>query len=264
MKRVALAVFAVLFLFASIGKAQTTSTATTYDDHFRLLAGTHGGSDFSNLFLSLDAGMEIPVAKRLEFDLSDGYSPVVHVGGIVIPFEQHANLGTGSANVASGGVLVWVSPGRSLGLNGSVDYSSYSVSIHKGSYYAHGDLVWRKVAWGMPTRFSFGYFRQFNNGIACGTIAACSLPGANGTETDHVQGGEFGMVTRMGAVGPTVIRMTFNTNVGHVLTQGNQFCDGSLGIYIPSCKRGSAVGGGATMGVSFEFPRHRGLENNPF
>ena len=265
MKRAILAAFAVLFLCASVGRAQAIPAATSiYDEHFRFLTGVSGGGDLGNLFLSLNASMEIPVTKRLEIDLGDGFSPVFHVNGIVIPFEEHANLGTGSANIASGGVLVWVSPGRSLGLSGGVDYSAYSVNIHKGSYYAHGDLVWRKIAWGMPTRFNFGYFQQFNNGIACGTPAACALPGANGTETDHVQGGEFGLTTRMGAVGPTVIRMTFNTNVAHLLTQGNQACDGSLGVFIPSCKRGSTVGGGATMGVSFEFPRHRGDEYKAF
>jgi hypothetical protein len=266
MKRTILAAFAVLFLFASVGKAQTPVPAMTsiYDDHFRFLTGLHGGGDFGNYFLSLDAGMEIPFAKRFEIDLSDGFSPVVKVYNIVIPFEEHINLGTGSANTATVGSTVWVSPGKSLGLNGSVEYSSYSTMIHKGSWYASGGLTWRKVAWGMPTRFTFDYFRQFNNGIACGNIAACSLPGANGTETDHVQGGQFGMVTRMGTLGPTVIRMTFSTNVGHVLTQGNQFCDGSLGIYVPSCKRGSTVSGGASMGISFEWLRHRGDEYKAF
>jgi len=267
--------FACLFIAGAV-KAQTpdptptpTKTVvydpTAYDNHTRFLLGMNGGGDFGNLFLSFNAGLEVPIGNRLEIDLGDGFSPVFHVDGITIPFESHINLGTGSANIASGGAIIWVSPGKSLGLSGTVDYSAYSTSIHKGGYYVHSDLVWRKVAWQMPTRFSFGYFQQFQNGIACGNIAACSLPGANGTETNHVKGGEFGMVTRMGAIGPTVIRMTFSTNVGHLLTQGNQFCDGTLGIYVPSCKRGSAVSGGATMGVMFEFPRHRGLEyNNPF
>ena len=264
MKRTILGVLAVLFLFSAIGNAQTTSTPTTYDDHFRFLAGIHGGGDFGNLFLALDAGVEVPFAKRFEIDLSDAYSPVVHVYNVVIPFEEHINLGTGSANITDVGGIVWVTPGKSLGLNGSAEYSTYSTNIHKGSYYAFGGLTWRKIVWGQPTRFTFDYFRQFDNGIVCGTVAACALPGANGTESDHVQGGEFGMVTRMGAVGPTIIRMTFSTSVGHVLTQGNPQCDGTFGVYIPSCKRGSAVSGGASMGVSFEFPRHRGLENNPF
>jgi hypothetical protein len=266
MKRTILAAFAALFLFAAVGKAQTPTPVltSTYDDHFRLLTGVHGGGDFGNLFLSLDAGVAIPFAKRLEFDFSDGFSPVFHIRNIVIPFEEHVNLGTGSANITNAGGIVWITPGKSLGLNGSVEYSSYSTMIHKGSWYASGGLTWRKMAWGQPTRFSFDYFRQFNNGIACGTPAACALPGANGTETDHVQGGEFGIVTRMGSVGPFVVDMTFNTSVGHLLTQGNQACDGSLGVFIPSCKRGSTVSGGASGGVVFEFPRHRGDENKLF
>jgi hypothetical protein len=258
-----------MFLFASVGKAQTTpATSTVYDDHFRVLGGIEGGGNFGNLFMALDGGIEVPIAKRFELDISDAYSPVIHVYNVVIPFEQHVNLGTGSANIANVGGIVWISPGKSLGLNGSAEYSSYSTNISKGSYYAFGGLTWRKVAWGFPVRFTFDYFRQLDNGIACGTTAACALPGANGTESDHVQGGEFGMAVRMGAVGPTVIRMTFSTDVGHTLTQGNPQCDGTFGNTGGpnggACPRGSAVSGGASMGVIFEFPRHRGLENNPF
>lgn len=269
MKRIILATLAVLFLFSPVSKAQTAQVATTYDDHFRVLGGIGGGGDFGNLFLALNGGIEVPFAKRAELDITDSYSPVIHVYNVIIPFEQHINLGTGSANIANVGGIVWISKGKSLGLNGSAEYSSYSTQISKGSYYAFGGLTWRKIAWGNPTRFSFDYFRQLDNGIACGTQAACALPGANGTESDHVQGGQFSMVTRMGAVGPAVIRLTFSTNVGHTLTQGNPQCDGTFGTKggngpNGSCPRGSAISGGASMGVIFEFPRHRGLENNPF
>jgi hypothetical protein len=289
MKRTILAVLAVMFLmslFACKANAQTNpiadhvapgtqpilpavQTTPIYDDHSRFLIGMHGGGDLGNYFASLDMGIEVPFAKRFELDISDGFSPVFKVYNVVIPFESHVNLGAGSANITTVGGIIWITPGKSVGLSGSTDYSTYSTNIHKGSYYAHGGLTWRKVAWGIPTRFTFGYFRQFNNGIACGTVAACALPGANGTETDHVQGGEFGFTSRMGAVGPTVIRMTFSTNVAHLLTQGNPVCDSTFGVTggngpNGSCPRTGTVSGGASMGISFEFLRHKNHENEVF
>jgi hypothetical protein len=262
MKRTILAVFAILFLFAPVMKAQNTTSDSSviypqqleYDNHTRFLTGFEGGNSFGNMFFSATAGAEIPLAKRFEIDINDSFSPL----------ESHIALGHGWANVASGGGIVWIAKSKSLGLNGSVDYSNYSTQIAKGGYYVHSGLTWRTYAWGSPARFTFDYFRQFNNGIACGDIAGCSKPGANGTETDHVQGGEFGFAVRLGSTGPANVRLTFSTSVGHVLTQGNQACDGSLGVFIPSCKRGSTVSGGATMGLVFEFPRHRGYENNLF
>jgi hypothetical protein len=197
-------------------------------------------------------------------DINDSFSP----------FESHVALGHGWANNLSAGGIVWISKGKSLGLNGSTDYSNYSVSISKGSYYAHGGLTYRTTAWGSPARFTFDYFRQYKNGIACGTVATCAIvnengsltirPGVNGTETDHIQGGEFGMAVRMGSVGNSIVRLTFSTSVGKVFTQGNEACDGSLGVYLPSCKRGSTVSGGAEMGLVFEIPRHRGYEDSLF
>lgn len=262
MKRTILAVLAILFVFAPVIRAQTTpnpaviypSPLNNNDVHARFLAGFEGGSSFGNMFLSVTAGAEIPFAKRFELDLGDSFSPL----------EEHIALGHGWANVAQGGGIVWITKGKAVGLNGSVTYSNYNTDIAKGGYYSHSGVTYRTYAWGVPTRFTFDYFREFDNGIACGTRAACLLPGANGTETDHVQGGEFGFAARMGSVGPSVVRLTFTTSVGHTLTQGNQACDGSLGVYIPSCKRGSAVSGGATMGVVFEFPRRRGYEDSLF
>jgi hypothetical protein len=258
MKRI-LSVFFLFSIFTQVGRAQGTTApvpaATAnpaviypddfpkYDDHFRFLLGVSGGTSFGNAFLSTSAGVEVPFAKRFEIDLGDAFSP----------YEEHIALGKGWANAANASGIVWVTPGKSLGINGGAEYSNYSVSIYKGSYYAMAGLTWRHTGFGLPTRFSFDYFRQFDNGIS-----------SNGTETDHLQGGEFTVTVRMGAVGPTVARMAFSTSVGHLLTQGDQACDGSLGVYIPSCKRGQAVSGGATVGVNFEFPRHRGEEDSLF
>ena len=231
----------------------------TYDSHIRFLTGFEGGTSFGNMFVSVTAGAEIPFAKRFEVDVNDSFSPI----------ESHVNLGSGLANDASAGGIVWITKDKSLGLNGSVNYSSYNTDIAKGSYYAHSGLTYRAYAWGDPARFTFNYFRQFNNGIACGTLSAFQVRGANGTETDHVQGGEFGMAVRMGSTGPAVVRLTFSTSVGRVLTQSNPICDGTFGITggngpNGSCYRTTAISGGATMGLVFEFPRHHGDEDALF
>src|ERR1700680_4477047 len=139
MKKLMIAVMFLMSLFVCKANAQTNpiadhvapgtqpilpaaQTPSAYDDHFRFLVGMHGGGDLGNYFASLDAGVEVPFAKRFEFDLSDGFSPVFKVYSVVIPFESHINLGTGSANITTAGGTVWITPGKSLGLRGRAEY----------------------------------------------------------------------------------------------------------------------------------------------
>ncbi len=249
MRRSILATFVVftLVFFAPVSRAQALfNPSPRYDEQARVLVGTDGGSSFGNYFFSLKAGVEIPFAHRYELDSDDAFSP----------FERHVALGSGWANQISLGGHFWLTNG--LGLNASAEYSNYSVGIvSKGSDYAFGGVTWRKVAWGIPMRLYFDYVREFNNGIS-----------ANGTESAHLQGGDFRMVARMGCSTSICSRMEFDYQAGHVLKQSNPICDGTYGITGGSnggpCYRLGAWSGGASASFVVEFPRHRGYEGVAF
>ena len=204
------------------------------------------GSSFGNDFFGVTTGVEIPFAHRYELDLGDMFSPV----------EHHIALGSGRANKASAGGRVWLTKG--FGLNGSAEYSSYNVTTaSKGADYAFIGVTWRKIAWGNPARFSLDYVREFRNGIS-----------ANGTESAHLQGGDFSMVFRLGCSILFCSRIVVDFQAGHVLTQGNPICDGTYGnTGGPNggpCHRGGVWSGGSMGGFVFEFPHHRGSEDTPF
>ena len=223
-----------ILLFAIPAKAQT-----------RVLVGTGGGSSFGNLFMGVSGALEVPVKSRFELDLGDIFSPL----------EQHIDLGVGWANAASAGGIVWIT--KAVGLGGGTTYSNYHVSINKASEYGFGGLTYRKVVQGMPIRFTFNYVRQLNNGIS-----------SNGTETDHLQAGEFGLDMRVRCAGLVCFRLNFDYEVGRVLTQGNPVCDGTYGVTGgPNggpCPRTGASSGTFTAGFFTEFPRRKNTEHEAF
>jgi len=237
----------MLAFFAPVSRAQAPlSSSSRYDEQTRVLVGTVGGSGFGNYFFGLEAGVEIPFAHRYELDSHEAFYPI----------ERHVALGSGWANQVSVGGHFWLTNG--FGLNGRAEYSNYSVgTVSKGGDYAFGGVTWRKVAWGIPVRFYFDYVREFNNGIS-----------ANGTESAHLQAGDFRMVARMGCSTSICSRIEFDYQAGHVLTQSNPICDGTYGITGgPNggpCYRSGAWSGGATASFVVEFPRHRGYEDLPF
>jgi hypothetical protein len=249
MKRSTFARFALfmLVLTAPVSRAQEVySPSSEYDEQARVLVGSMGGSGFGNYFLGLIAGVEIPFAHRYELDLEETFSPI----------ERHVALGSGWANRVSAGGHFWLTKG--FGLNGSAEYSNYSVrSASKGGDYAFIGVTWRKIAWGIPARFSLDYIREFKNGIS-----------ANGTESAHLQGGDFALVARMGCSRSVCSRMVFDYQAGHVLTQSNPICDGTYGkTGGPNggpCNRTGAWSGGATGSIVVEFPSHRGYEDAAF
>jgi hypothetical protein len=211
--------------------------------------GAYGGSSFSNLFVGPSFALEVPATKHFEFDLKDTFSPI----------EQHIALGKGYANQVNAGGIVWLN--KSIGLDGSAEYSYYHVSIAKYGEYARGGVVLRKSIQGMPMRYTFNYVREFHNGIFPNN--------ATGTETPHLQAGEFDLDMRVKCAGPFCYRLQFDFMVGHVLTQGNPLCDGTLGNTggngpNGSCPRGSATSGSFTGGLYLEWPRHRDTESNAF
>jgi hypothetical protein len=255
MKRTILAVFAILFLFAQVSKAQTSSVIypqqQEFDTHVRVLAGVEGGSVYGNDFLSLSTGLEVPFAKRFEADTNATFTPLEHKIG----------LGYGTAYGFRLGGIIWVL--KSVGINGSYSQSSYVVThAAKSGSDVFGGITYRTLAWGNPVRFNFDYVRQVNNHIACNTWNQAGVC-LNGTEANYLQGGDFGMTVRMGSAGPANVRMVLDVQAGRVLNQGNPQCDGTFGGPI-TCQRTSTMGGGASLGVVFEFPRHRDTQDLPF
>jgi hypothetical protein len=203
----------------------------------RYLVGLAGGDSWDNYSLGVSAAIEIPFARRYELDLKDTFSPV----------EAHVALGSGRANVTSAGGHVWLS--NHWGVNGSVTDSMYDVTkVMKDADYAFGGVSYRGLLGGQPTRFTFDYIRQFNNGIS-----------PSGLESSHLQGMDVGVTTRLGCALAFCIRLSEEFSFGKVLTQGNPVCDGAFGGRV-TCARTGAFGGGVTAGVMMEFPRRRWTE----
>jgi hypothetical protein len=227
---------ALLFLILASGVGARASQAQT-----RWLVGLSGGDSWDNYSVGIAAAAEIPFAKRYELDLKDTFSPV----------EAHVSLGAGRANITNAGGHIWLTP--RWGLNGSVSDSMYDVTkVTKDADYAFGGVSYRGIIAGQPTRFTFDYIRQFNNGIT-----------PSGLESSHLQGFDLGVTTRMGCALAFCIRLNEEFSLGRVLTQSNPVCDGSFGGKI-TCARTAAFGGGVTAGLLFEFPRRRAIELETF
>src|ERR1700752_906733 len=221
---------ALSFLFvAPVAKAQMLVTA-----------GVTGGSSFGNLFLGPVVGLEIPVQKHLEVDLKYNFNPL----------EQHIALGTGWAQQAYAGGVIWLTKG--VGIDGNVEYSQYHVAIEKHALYTLDGLVLRKVIQGVPVRFMFNYTRQLNNGIT-----------KDGTESSHLQAGQFNMDVRLGCSGPFCYRTDFDFKIGHLLTQGNPQCDRTFSGPV-TCPRAGATAGTFVASFVVEFPRRKNLEHEVF
>ena len=225
----------VAMLFTAPAHAQT-----------RVLVGVAGAQAYDNSSVGVTASLEVPFLKRYELDLKDTFSPI----------ESHVALGGGRANVTYAGGHIWLT--NNWGLVGGAEDSMYDVThVSKDADYAFGGLAWRGILGGAPTRFSFEYVRQFNNGIA-----------STGVETSHLQGGDIGFTMRFGCIGVFCVRNSEDFTFGRVLTQGNPQCDGTFGITGGpnggSCPRTGAFGGGVTASIALEFPRRRGREHDIF
>ena len=212
--------------------ALTDSQAhTRYDMEPRILVGPAGGGLFSNYFLGMTISAEFPV-PRAELDVTDTIAP-----------EIHSALGSGFSNVIAPGARIWFT--RPVGLYVRTDHSAYSVTrVSKSADYLFAGLTWRTMAWENPTRFSFSYIREYNNGIA-----------PDGVESSHLQGGDFTLETSLGCARHFCTRFNATFEAGRVLEQGNPQCDGARG-HCP-CPRIPSVGGGASLSFLFEFPKRK-------
>lgn len=196
--------------------------------------GIQAGSSFGNLFLGPTLGLQSTFAKHYEFDLSDTFSPL----------ESHIALGNGWANHLEGSGIGWITKG--FGIDGGVSYSNYKTSIYKSAEYGHGGVVLQHNYQGTDVRYTLNYIREFHNGIS-----------ADGAESDHLQGGDFGLQVRTGCSKHFCYRTDFDFQVGHVLTQGNPVCDGTYGLIGgPNggpCPRTGAWAGAFTGAFMIEF-----------
>lgn len=226
MKRLLSSFFLIIFLlFIPTAKAQTN-----------LVLGVSGTSAFDNLSAGVTAGLNVPFLHRYELNLQDTYSP----------YESHIGLGQGHANIAQAGGLVWL--GKNIGVQANIEDSGYSVTqVSKTAFYVTGGLVKRTYLFGVPTRFGLGYAQQINNGIV------------NGVETSHLQGVYFSIDGRPFCSTTMCLRVEEKFTFGHVLTQGNPVCDGTIGngsqAGLSPCPRTGAVGGGVSLNLLLEFHR---------
>lgn len=222
-------------LFVPAVHAQTT-----------LLVGGEGGINFNNKTIGVTAGIEQPFAKHFEIDLV----------GIFDPIESKTGYGSGFSYSTYGILTGWFA--QHWGVNGQFDRAAYTVTqARKTAYYTYGGLSYRNIVGGLPARFDFDYFQQIHNGIA-----------ADGTETNHVQGGAVSFSVRLGCTNTFCVRLDETIDAGHVLNQGNPMCDGTFGnTGGPNggpCKRQGTMSGGAQAAVVFEFSRRRGHEDDLF
>jgi hypothetical protein len=228
-----------LILALAIVPAAMAQERAPIDNHVRIIAGVNGGSIYGNDFLDLVTGIEAPLPHS-EADAAATFTPLEHKIG----------LGFGTAWSVRAGGIAWLT--RSVGLNTYVSHGAYRVAraSKAGSDLLCG-VTFRTYAFDAPLRLSFDYVRQIDNHLV------------GGTESNYLQGGDFNLIWRMGAVGPTVWRMTLDVQTGWVKDQGNPVCDGTLGGRI-TCPRTSSNSGGASIGLQFEFPRRHGFENSRF
>lgn len=212
----------------------------------RILIGTSGAQSYDNIMFGVVAGIEKPIGKRIELQLRDSFSP----------FEQHSGLGSGHANILRGAGIWWMS--SKFGLNETVERSSYIAgSVSKAGYYMSMGPMFRFILWDSPARLSADYIGQLHNGLS-----------KSGIETSHLQGVAVNLSSRLGCKGAMCFRITYELSAGHILSQGNPVCDGTLGngsqVGFAACPRQGGIGGGFTGSLELEFPRHRESEMEVF
>lgn len=222
-------VLSVLFL-ARASQAQT-----------RFLVGATGGEVFDSTLFGVTAAVEAPIGRHFELDDMGEYYPV----------DYHTGYGHGYSYNLRSTALIWFN--KPVGIFGSINTGGYTVTkAAKCGDEIFTGLVLRHTAYGAPGRFYFDYFRQILNGIA-----------KDGTETNHIQGGEFKYDVRVGCKGPICFRTALSVKVAKFLDQGNPVCDGQF-VGPITCPRTKATTGGVEASFMLEFPRRRNRENELF
>lgn len=204
-------------------------------DGTRFILGADAGQDFGNEFAGAVLGIERPIGRHFEADLYERPSPI----------ESHLGLGTGFANVAQGGGIVWLK--SAVALSGSMERSQYAVSsAEKAAYYAQMGPIFRLNLTGAPSRITVQYVRQISNGIS-----------SNGTESSHLNGFAFSLESRVSCASYACVRLKESFDVGHFLEQSNPVCDGTDANNLGEapCPRKGGWSGGFTFTAVIEFGR---------
>jgi hypothetical protein len=204
-----------------------------------------GGVEFSNSFIGLEMGAEIPFAKRFEIDTTYYVAP-----------NRHTSLGNGWTSQTMVNGLFWLRPNWAL--TGGAEHSGYVAGKTKktGEYMRLG--ISRRAVWGgTAVRFDMNYLREFDDGIV------------NGIESSHLQGGVVSVKLNFGCKGVFCFREESEFEFGRVLTQGNPVCDGTYGTTggpnNGPCWRTPGWGGGSALSFGVEFPRrYRGQDYMEF
>lgn len=226
MKKLLSSLFFILFLlFVPQVHAQTN-----------FLVGVSGADDFNNLSAGVTAGIETTFLKRVQLSLYDIYSP----------YEVKVGYGQGHANIAAVSVIGWVRP--TFGIEGKLENTGYSVTqVSKTANDVLVGVVKKFYLFGVPTRFSTGGVLEINNGII------------NGVETNHMEGGYIKFDGRLYCSNTACLRVIEQFDLGHILTQGNPICDGTIGNgsqagFLP-CPRSGAFGGGVSLSLVLDLHR---------
>lgn len=265
---------AALFLMPAIAGAQCKTISSTQSDGTtaqiqdctrvteidispRFLVGITGVDMYNNYSLGVVTQAELPFYRVNKTSPYSFDAAELDIRNEFDPLESHVKIGSGFAESLSATGLGWFT--RSWAAGSGVEYSMYSITgLRKSADYVRAGLTYRGLVWGAPTRVSFGWVGEFNNGID-----------KKGVESSHLEGGYVDVNARWGCTGPLCWRVDWQIQGGRVLTQGNPVCDGTFGTKGGngpggSCPRTPAMGGGAAITVSLEFPRHKGRENEAF
>lgn len=225
-----LAIVALLILCFGIA-----CQAQTIDETPRVLIGPNGGELFSNVFLGIAGRIEVPLGHILELNAE----------GQISPFEEHIKIGSGWSGNLRTEAQIWFA--RQWSIDGGVEDSAYQMAgLSKEAPYWKVGITTRRYWLGTPTRISFGYMQEFNNGIS-----------KSGLETSDLIGGYLVLDGMISCGGPICFRLRSTVQGGRVLEQGNPQCDRT------TCPRIAATAGGGAFTVFFEG-RHRGMENSLF
>ena len=207
----------------------------------RVLVGADAGQDFNNQFAGAILGIEQPFAHRIEADLYERPSPI----------ESHLGLGTGFANAAQGGGIVWLT--KHIGTTATIEKSQYDVtSAEKSAYYIQIGPVVRLSLAMAPSRIIVNYAHQILNGIS-----------ANGSESSHLNGFSVLLDSRVSCAKWACLRLKESFDVGHVLEQGNPANDSPAAAIASGQTYHPRIGawsGGFTFSATVEFSRRDGRD----
>jgi hypothetical protein len=220
-----------ILLCASSAAAQAVPAARV-SNPIRLLSDVQIGGEpgYKLPYIQLGGSVEIPIGNRFEAQFNSTWSPTA---------KQGTSSGYGFQVQTT--EIGWVT--QRFGLTGNVRHNWLRTdAYHKQSWEYSAGVVFRA---GDEHRIYLDYLLPYGDR---------GFNPKTGIEDSHTQGPEIQWEVRMANHWRWIVR----GGVYHVLTQGNQLCDGTLGPVVASCKRGGAISAAATVGFRYEWPGREG------